>query len=424
MINRRNSFSLSSRLAYLLIILSLPSFPASALGDSAKEFSVKWRQYEEASLLQTIQNLKARAVAGDASAALQAASLILSLEQWRPYHLTELEQLLLPFAQSRKPEAQFILAKLYLKEGEGYADKANNLLLDLAYHDWVPAMLLLANIDASKEREMLSRAAQLGDVEAQYRWGRIKFLSDKDNNGLDLIRRSAGRRFIPAQLFLAELSMVSERLNEVFFWYSKATAAGSLAARDSLAILYMSKKDEGLHISNVIKLLRISGMTELDAIIHAQNLHRLYKNNDHKGLALLGLSHPFIEHTISYPLNHVSGQALYQKGFAIKRAAKKDKDYHLAREYYYRAAVRGYVPAMNSLGVLHEKGFGVPKNLALAEMFYLHCAEQNFIKSMLNLVEVYMSKDKLAEAKNWLSKVHQNSARKQRIIKRLNTIES
>ena len=73
-----------------------------------------------------------------------------------------------------------------------------------------------------------------------------------------------------------------------------------------------------------------------------------------------------------------------------------------------KAAQQGDVIAQNNLGVIYEKGTGVPKNLVKAAHFYLLASEQGNPFAQANLVTMYLTGrgvDKnLPEAFAWAKK--------------------
>jgi TPR repeat protein len=54
------------------------------------------------------------------------------------------------------------------------------------------------------------------------------------------------------------------------------------------------------------------------------------------------------------------------------------------------AAQNGSVKALNNLGVLHETGEGVDKNLNVAEELYTKAAERGDVAAMLNLACLHL----------------------------------
>ena len=108
-----------------------------------------------------------------------------------------------------------------------------------------------------------------------------------------------------------------------------------------------------------------------------------------------------------------SQAATYQKGYQ----AYKADDYGRAMQIFKPLAKSGYVPAQYYVGKLHEKGLGVPEDLAEALKWYRHAAEGGHAKSQYKLGYSYWKglgglKRNDAEAGKWFMKAAKQGYRK------------
>ena len=92
-------------------------------------------------------------------------------------------------------------------------------------------------------------------------------------------------------------------------------------------------------------------------------------------------------------------------GFDDGMAAVKRNDYHAAYEIWLSLAERGDIRAQYNLGVLYDRGRGVPQNFAQAARWYLAAAEQGHLDAQVTLGFAYekgrgVARD-LGEAAKW-----------------------
>jgi len=64
-------------------------------------------------------------------------------------------------------------------------------------------------------------------------------------------------------------------------------------------------------------------------------------------------------------------------------------DYQSAIQIFARLAVQGDVSAQYSLGSIHSRGYGTPKNFALAAVWFRKAAEQGHIEAQYDLGGMY-----------------------------------
>ncbi len=76
-------------------------------------------------------------------------------------------------------------------------------------------------------------------------------------------------------------------------------------------------------------------------------------------------------------------------GFEDGMAAVKRGDYQAAHEIWLPLAERGDMRAQYNLGVLYDRGLGVPPNFAAAAKWYLAAAEQGHTDAEANLGYAY-----------------------------------
>lgn len=369
-------------------------------------FEQAWQQIQQQQREVSSQALLQAAKQGDYAAVLVVAANILSSESTSSQSLQIVERLLQPLAERGKPEAQFLLAKLYLQQEYFFPVKAQTLLAELALIDWVPALKLLAQqSQQSKPQQqqqaetLWRRAADLGDAEAQYRLAKLMAVQKRSVQAGLWLRRAAGQGYVPAMLELARHAEDNNVTADALLWYSRAAALNNADALAAMSHIYALGKGVQVNLISAIDLLLKSGLSELDA--------------------LQLLSYQLAAKLTKQPVYQASATALYQRGFAYKLGSSAQPDYLEAREYYYRAALKGHLPAFNSIGVLFEKGLGVVADRDKAEVFYLYAAQQGYEKSMLNLAQLYIEQERFAQAGSWLEQVRTHSPRLVRVRKAL-----
>jgi TPR repeat protein len=66
------------------------------------------------------------------------------------------------------------------------------------------------------------------------------------------------------------------------------------------------------------------------------------------------------------------------------------KDYTLAFNWFRKLADQGYAPAQNFIGLLYERGLGVPQDYAKAAIWYRKAADQGLADGQTSLAKMYM----------------------------------
>ena len=83
--------------------------------------------------------------------------------------------------------------------------------------------------------------------------------------------------------------------------------------------------------------------------------------------------------------------AQFYLGLLYEKGAGVPQDYTAARKWYEKAAAQGYVMAQTSLGVLYEKGAGVPQDYTVARKWYEKAAVRGYAMAQTNLGVLYRS---------------------------------
>lgn len=83
---------------------------------------------------------------------------------------------------------------------------------------------------------------------------------------------------------------------------------------------------------------------------------------------------------------------------------EKHQNYEQALHWYSIAAENGLDAGQNSLGLLHDRGLGVPENKEEAIRLYTLAAQQNCSEAMINLGALLYSQEKYSDAFPWLKK--------------------
>ena len=79
----------------------------------------------------------------------------------------------------------------------------------------------------------------------------------------------------------------------------------------------------------------------------------------------------------------------YNIGLLYERGLGVPQNHAEAAQWYRRAAERNQAQGQNNLGVLYEKGLGVPQDFKVAASWYLSAAEQGHAQAQNNLGVLY-----------------------------------
>ncbi len=363
--------------------------PSVLVSDS--HFKSVWELRQETLSGHYFEQLTTAAGAGDIAATWRLIHLYLNKEQ-QLYNPILAEKLLLRLAQRERPEALFLLAKLYLLPPFSNEEKSVQLLDKLILQNWLPAFLMLAKLRPELSVELWEKAANLGNAEAQFELGKFLHETTSSIEAREWLIRSANQSYLPAVLLLADVSYEKKEFAEAIMWRSKAVSRGDRSAVKPLAVMHM--KGEGVAISmvNAVELLLQHGYDDLvslsflasevsyDPIDKAldQRIRKMLDSRKYKQV-LKQAGGRF----------DLSAEVLFRIGYLYKSGVSS-VNYRVAREYYYRSALLGYLPAYNSLGVLYEKGMGVSRSLDGAEAYYRFAADLGYEKSAINLTELLL----------------------------------
>ncbi len=114
---------------------------------------------------------------------------------------------------------------------------------------------------------------------------------------------------------------------------------------------------------------------------------------------------------------------LYNLGLIYQRGAGVPVDLEKAAGWYLKASDMGDSESQYNLGTLHENGQGVQKSVSQATKYYRLSAVQNYAPAQYNLARLYALEDKAIPAYVWLSIAAQGSgeakARSERTLARI-----
>ncbi len=370
-------------------VINSSEVPSVLVSDS--HFKSAWELRQETLPGHYFEQLTAAAGAGDIAATWRLIHLYLNKEQ-QLYNPILAEKLLLRLAQRERPEALFLLAKLYLLPPFSNEEKSVQLLDKLTLQNWLPAFLMLAKLRPELSVGLWEKAANLGNAEAQFELGKFLHETTSSIEAREWLIRSANQSYLPAVLLLADVSYEKREFAEAVMWRSKAVSRGDRSAVKPLAVMHMKGEGVAISVVNAVELLLRHGYDDLvslsflasevsyDPIDKAldQRIRKMLDSRKYKQV-LKQADGRF----------DLSAEVLFRIGYLYKSGVSS-VNYRVAREYYYRSALLGYLPAYNSLGVLYEKGMGVSRSLDGAEAYYRFAADLGYEKSAINLTELLL----------------------------------
>ncbi len=358
-------------------------------------FDRAWSQAQNNNQRQALQNLVSQAEAGDPKSVLQIVSLLLSSESGGEV-LREAEVLLSPLAQSGRPEARFLLAKIYLRMQPSRRTESVALLQSLVASHWLPAMLLLADLEPKRAEALWARAAGLGNAQAQFLLADLLRGKGQDVQSNQWLNRAAVQNYLPALKLKAFRCRRDRLFVESVMWYSRAVELGDTDSMLELAALYLNGHGVRQDVSGAVALADRALGSELQAI-------------------------QYLAGKVESPFGN--SLTIYQRGFLLKHR-DRNPEYFAAKDWYLKAALQGYLPAFNGLGVLYENGLGVKRNHSQARAYYKYAAAGGYERSMLNLAELSLDSGDLARAEIWLRKTNMASLRRSRLWAELKLMKS
>jgi hypothetical protein len=97
-----------------------------------------------------------------------------------------------------------------------------------------------------------------------------------------------------------------------------------------------------------------------------------------------------------------------EAAFSSGQAAASSKDYVQAMQWWRKAADQGYAGAQNNVGVLFNKGWGVPQDYGQAMQWYRKAADQGYAAAQYNIGVLFLNGQGVlrdaAQAKMWMQK--------------------
>jgi TPR repeat protein len=237
--------------------------------------------------------------------------------------------------------------------------------------------------DIKEARKWLRKAAEQGEVKAQYNLALSYDEAQDYKSAVEWYRRAAQQGFVWAQFKLGKKYFhgkgVAVSKKKATKWYRLAAEQGLAAAQGSLGeILLYRSADAVRDQKEGASWLRKAAEQE---DVHAQfNLGKAYalgwgvahdKRNALKWLAKAA------EH------GHMAAQFMLGE-----EAEFADKDYRTALKWYRMSAEQGHIAAQFALGKAYEVGKGVAQNNKKAEKWYRMAAEQGYVAAQDKLREI------------------------------------
>jgi TPR repeat protein len=240
--------------------------------------------------------------------------------------------------------------------------------------------------DLRESAEWYRRAAELGDVQAQFIIGRLSMTGD----GVPVNERESAKWFLCAAqqgnaaaahniaVYYAEGTGIEQDLDRAIVWFEKAAAAGVLAAQVQLGKLYAAGRGVRRDLARATELLHDaaeSGDAEAKtalALMHLQGDNVL----DDAGQA---------EHLLRQAAEAGHLGAATQLGHLCTSKSRNDD----AIRWYRKAAEAGQPESQHALGVAYFNGRGVPADLDTAAAWIASAAHANYPAAQFQLGVMY-----------------------------------
>ena len=296
-------------------------------------------------------------------------------ENIKPDHQARIVATLKTKAENGDAQAQFLLAKRYLK-GEG-----------------VP-------VNLTESFQWFHKAAEQGHAEAEYELG-MRYVqgegTPKDYEaGNDWFRKAAAQGNTDAQYDLGygfENGLgVKRDLAEAAIWYQRAGEKGHVLAQNQLGMICAFSRKDYAEAEQWFRRAAEQGNA-----LAENSLGALY-------LQGLGVKQDKNEAFKWFQQSAQNGCAEGQNSYAVLLYAQKN--FAAAAEWFRRAADQGHAGAEYALGQFSEKGLGRPPDLAEAVLWYTRSARQGYARAQLSLGKMYRQgrgvKTDNVEAYKWL----------------------
>ena len=223
----------------------------------------------------------------------------------------------------------------------------------------------------------LKRAAENGDVEAQYELGNmysfgIRVAKD-DSEAAKWYRKAAEQGNVVAQRFLGYAYSNGEGVTqdkiEAIKWYRKAAEQGDDVAQRNLAIIYSRGEGVTQNYSEAIKWYRKAA--EQGNTGAQLTLGHMYSEGK-------GITQDYEEAIKWYHKVAEKGDyyAQYLVGSMYEKGQGVTQDYEEAVKWYRKSAEQGFYAGQYSLGHMYEYGHGVTQDYSEAVKWYRKAAEQ------------------------------------------------
>jgi uncharacterized protein len=256
----------------------------------------------------------------------------------------------------------------------------------------------------------LAVAAHQGDAEAQDIVGLIyadqRGGSYKPEEAVEWFLKAAEQGNADAQFNLGTLYEygrgVAQSNRDAASWYRKAAVQGVVGAQHKLAAFY--ERGQGVAQSYQEAANWYRKPVEL-VYAEALRFDGLASDNQHDGQdgatssrKTIGQQPGKSQGSIGVSQGNQGGEDAFRKlaeqGNAVMQDVEGDLDsesqsFGEAANWYRKAADQGYAKAQESLGLLYQKGLGVPQSYQDAASLYLKAAEQGDVNAQSNLGALY-----------------------------------
>jgi len=262
-------------------------------------------------------------------------------------------------AAQNQMEAMTLLARIYLSNISQNQDNPTDLKRDPA-----------------KAADLLSRAAALGNAEAQYYLAMLYESGDgvekDDKAAFNWLLAAAGQEYVEAQYELSRFysrgTGTEANSDEALRWLERAAGNNHIKSQYYLAAAYESGRGVNQSMSEAVSWYRRAAENGLP--IAMRNLGTLYlqgeavKQNAEEGLRWLETAAEASD----------SG-AMGNLGMAYATGLGVEKNDETAADWYNRASEHGLGRAKVALGLFHEVGRGVEQDIERAIALYEQALE-------------------------------------------------
>ena len=290
---------------------------------------------------------------------------------------------------SSKSDAEVEQGVAWLQKAVDLGDIPSMTRLGKMYHEGNVVVKRIPH----KAVKLFTKAAEAGDVEAQYKLG-VCYCNGEgvpvdEAKGIELIKKAAERGHMDAQRTLGDLyitgSCVKADALEAVSWYRKAASQGDLSAATQVGASYASGLGIEKDVAEAMRWLEKPAKAKIaDAEITLGMLYMSEFPGDSlkaKKAAEL-LEHPAQE---GDEYAQVALGDLYADGRGI------EKDEVKAFDLYLEAANKGLATAQYKIGQCYFLGKGIKKNEGMAFRWFRRAAEQGDSWGEASLAVCYLT---------------------------------